>query len=376
MLVPNQLKNTTFPLAGRGAYRAQDVDEFQKRVYVAYSELYSENSVLKKKFASLSALVEEYNEGKNSIANAIIKSQALSDKMLEDAKKQAADLVAQAEQEANQILADAQKKADDYAREKITTADAYLSRAETELDRVKKQAEASASDYIQKVNEKAGQIMANANEQASKIVASAYADAKKASEKCDEIIKEARAELDTVKRELALFKAQTKKMIAVVVPALDNIEIPEDIEIDSASAAQEPESQNALPQEEALDPFAFRPDEPHEENSWDTQDYDSEEVVDVTDEDTTPMEFEDISSDSGNMDDYFSSLIEDMKSSAAAISQQAQTNADNSDETDTQETSDGSDDQKGYNGNNTTFKSSSGFIVTDFDDDDEDGEED
>ena len=373
MIVPNQLKNTSFPLAGRGAYRAQDVDEFQKRVYAAYSELYSENSVLKKKFASLSALVEEYNEGKNSIANAIIKSQALSDKMLEDAKKQAADLLAEAKQKAQELISESKLKADEYVSEKTSTADAYLSRAETELERVKKQAESAAADYTKKVNEKAEQIIANANEQASKIVASAYADAKKASEKCDEIISEAKTELNTIKAEIAAFKKQTEKMISVIVPALDKIEIPDDIDLDSSIAVTEPEgiSEN----KELIEPFVFNDAEPEEDSTKEEPDsvMPAEEVIEVKDEDAEPEEFEDVSSVSDKLNSYFSSFFEDIHSSSE---HEEATDDDESDESDT---FDGEEDatvnmpseNKGYNGNNTSFKPASGFVVTDFDDEED-----
>lgn len=367
MIVPNQLKNTSFPLAGRGAYRAQDVDEFQKRVYAAYSELYSENSVLKKKFASLSALVEEYNEGKNSIANAIIKSQALSDKMIEDAKKQAADLIAQAKLKAEEIVSDSKKKADDYASEKTSTADAYLSRAETELDRVKKQAEAAAADYTQKVNEKAEKIIATANEQASKIVASAFSDAKKANEKCEAIIKEAKAELNAVKKDIALFKAQTEKMISVVVPALDKIEIPDDIVVDPVAENVVPEISEA--DDEAIEHFEFQADNPEEESLPDSIDSDSEdeEVIEVNDEDALPTDFEDISSGSDNLSSYFSSFLDDISSSETdeeEENEEEQENVVSSHDEPVTKVAKG----KGYNGNNTSFKPSSGFVVTDFED--------
>lgn len=371
MIVPNQLKNTSFPLAGRGAYRAQDVDEFQKRVYAAYSELYSENSVLKKKFASLSALVEEYNEGKNSIANAIIKSQALSDKMIEDAKKQAADLVAQAKLKAEEIVSDSKKKADDYVSEKTSTADAYLSRAETELDRVKKQAEAAAADYTQKVNDKAEKIIANANEQASKIVASAYSDAKKANEKCEAIIKEAKSELNAVKKDIALFKAQTEKMISVVVPALDKIEIPDDIVVAPAAENVEPEIGES--DDDAIERFEFNAEDPEENEASqgiaDPQTGD-EEVIEVKDEDAVPTEFEDISSGSDSLSSYFSSFLDDISSS--------ESNEDEASEEEQESVAASHDEPvtrvakgKGYNGNNTSFKPSSGFVVTDFEDEED-----
>lgn len=376
MIVPNQLKNASFQLAGRGAYRAQDVDDFQKRVYVAYSELYSENSVLKKKFASLSALVEEYNEGKNSIANAIIKSQAISDKMIEDAKKQAADLVVEAKTKADEILGDSKKKADEYIAEKTSTADAYLSRAETELERVKKEAEEAAADYTAKVNEKAEKIIENANEQASKIVAAAYADAKLAREKCDEIINSAKVELDAVKKDIALLKVQTEKMISVVMPALDKIEIPKEIFDEITSEVNQPEAESIIPTEESVARFEFRPSEPNEVKA-DIEEYnhDEEEVVDVKDEDEPGISFEDISS-SSDLESYFSSIIDNIQSAknAASSGVDAQEKLVNDEDSDNNSEESIYAGEKGYNGNNTSFKpaSGSGFVVTDFEDEDED----
>lgn len=375
MIVPNQLKNTSFQLAGRGAYRAQDVDEFQKRVYVAYSELYSENSVLKKKFASLSALVEEYNEGKNSIANAIIKSQAISDKMIEDAKKQSADLVLQAKTKAEEILGDSQKKADDYISEKTSTADAYLSRAETELERVKKEAEEAAADYTEKVNEKAEKIIENANEQASKIVAAAYADAKLAREKCDEIINGAKAELDAVKKDIAMLKAQTEKMISVVMPALDKIDIPKDAFEEIAKEINQPEPEKILPPEESAPHFSFTPSDPDVETAA-VEEYntDEEEVVDMKDVDESGISFEDISS-SSDLETYFSSIIENIQSAknTASSDKEAQEESVTNEKPDNNSEESLYTAEKGYNGNNTSFKSASGsgFVVTDFDDENE-----
>lgn len=364
MIVPNQLKNTSFPLAGRGAYRAQDVDEFQQRVYVAYSELYSENSVLKKKFASLSALVEEYNEGKNSIANAIIKSQSISDKMIADAKAQATDLVSQAKDKAEVILKEAKKQADEYTAEKTSTADAYLSRSQTELERVKKEAEDAAAEYTEKVNEKAEAIIADANEKASKIVAAAFSDAKLAREKCDVIINSAKAELESIKKDIAVFKAQAEKMVSTVLPALDKIDIPAEIKVELTEQDTAVENSD-FENEETVEPFEFKIEEPESFEEAQTEAPGSDEEVVAVNDENAKMEFEDISS-SSDLESYFSSIIDNIHSSK---------NSGND-----EEASDGSQDSshedelfslsKGYNGNNTSFKSTSEpkFSVTDTDD--------
>lgn len=164
MMLPNQIKNVSFPLAGRGAYRSAEVDAFQRKVYVAYSELYSENVALKNKFSSLSALVDEYNEGKNSIATAIIKSQALCDKMVGDAKSQADEILSEAQTKAAEEAESKKTFADEYAAEKTAQADEYLKRAETELERVQQDALRQAENYIAGVNEQAAAIIERAKQ--------------------------------------------------------------------------------------------------------------------------------------------------------------------------------------------------------------------
>lgn len=378
MLLPNQLKNFSFQSAGRGVYRAQDVDEFQNRVYAAYSELYSENAVLKKKFASLTALVDEYNEGKNSIANAIIKSQAISDKMIEEAKKQAEDLLSQAKAQAEEIINDSKQRADAYTSEKTSTADAYLSRAETELERVKKEAEAFASEYTDLVNRNADQIIAKANEQASTIVSAAYADAKLAREKCDEIISEAREELVRIQKEVSLFKAQTEKMIAAVVPALEKIEIPDELHIDLPEDTQETVPADAEFSSDRLPPehFEYRPEEPE------ASDEPEAEAVEPFDEDADGQKNEEVEEfaaeeqpgfdTAGDLDSYFSSILNSLNGQSDTSDETDDETKDSSVDTD-ENTGDGDisfSGSKGYNGNNTSFSSPShaGFVITDFDD--------
>lgn len=373
MLLPNQLKNVSFQSAGRGVYRAQEVDEFQQRVYAAYSELYSENSLLKKKFASLSALVEEYNEGKNSIANAIIKSQAMSDKMIAEAQKQAEDLMAEAKAKAEAIIEEARQKSDEYIAEKTSTADAYLLRAETELDRVKKEAEEAAADYAEKVNEKAQQIIAKANEQACTIVSAAYADAKLAREKCDEIISTAKEELAQVKKDISLFKVQTEKMISVVVPALEKIQVPDELDMEVSDPEPEAtENADSVSEGEPLERFEYQPSEPKspiDEEAKAVEPFD-EDAYTETDGMQLPQEKEE-PSDSDDLDSYFSSILNSLNEEESSDENESDgSDSENADSNDGDIAFSG---PKGYNGNNTSFAPSSraGFVITDFDDEEE-----
>ncbi len=262
MLIPNQIKNYSFPSAGRGTYKASDVDEFKQRIYTAYSELFSENASLKNKFASLASLVEEYNEGKNSIATTMIKAQTFADETIKEARNQAEQIVADAVSKAEQLANEKKTEADNYASEKTADADSYLSRAENELNNVLEKTSKEAEAYIESVNKKAAAIIANANEQASKIVAAAYVDAQKARETCDGIIEQANAKLSTIKAEVAQFRNETKRLLSIIAPAVDDIEVPDVI---SAIAQSEKQENEAMPEADTVaqntefEPFSFDP---------------------------------------------------------------------------------------------------------------------
>ena len=47
MMVPNQIINQRFSLAGKGGYKASEVDAFIQRVFQNYNKLYNDNNILK-----------------------------------------------------------------------------------------------------------------------------------------------------------------------------------------------------------------------------------------------------------------------------------------------------------------------------------------
>ena len=224
MISPNQIKMQTFTSAGRGAYRAADVDAFMQEVYVSYTELLSENASMKKKFASLSSIIDEYNAGKNAIATALVKAQAVADETMRTAKEDASGIVSDAKEEANHILNESQQQAEQYAREKKEAADAYFTRAETELQRVIGEAKTQSDAFVQEVNAQAAALIADANEKAAAIVGAAYKDAKVAKEKTEEIIERANVEIETTRNEISSFKEAALQMLSNLLPLVEGID--------------------------------------------------------------------------------------------------------------------------------------------------------
>ena len=225
MLSPNQIKAQNFPQVGRGAYRAQEVDAFMERLYESYSELFNENANMKKKFSSLTSVVEEYNEGKNAIATALVKAQAVADQTLETANAKAEAVLAEANEQAQALMDRKKTEAEAYAKEKKETADAYFKKAESELQRILNEAEAQSRDYVAEVNEKAAAIIADANEKAARLVAAAYKDAQAAQEKADQIIAQAQVDMQATKNAIALFKQSALASLGQLLPMVQAVQI-------------------------------------------------------------------------------------------------------------------------------------------------------
>lgn len=252
MMVPNQIKMQSFSSVGRGAYKSGEVDAFVSRVYSSYNELYNENAELKKKFASLRDIIEEYNAGKNAIATALVKAQTVADQTVESAKNAYDAMLADGEKKAKALVDEKVKEAESYAEEIKKKADAYLENVKAELQRATEQTKEESEKYVAEVNEKAKEIVENANRKAASIVASAYGDAKKAEDKKNEILSQAKAQLSTVKDELSLFKKDSLKLMKDLLPKLEalsipNIEIEDDEEAVSAIEPTEEPQETELP---------------------------------------------------------------------------------------------------------------------------------
>ena len=225
MLTLEQIKMQTFPSAGRGAYRSMDVDAFLQQVYISFAELMSENASMKRKFASLSSIIDEYNVGKNAIATALVKAQAVADETMLTANQDEKSIVNDAKEEAKAILDESIAKADAYASEKKEAADANYARSEEELTRVMGEAKAQSEAYLQQVNEQAAALIADANEKAAAIVGAAYKDAKVAKEKTQEIIDRANVEIETTRNEVLSFKESALQMLTQLVPLVEGIDL-------------------------------------------------------------------------------------------------------------------------------------------------------
>lgn len=241
MISPNQIKTQNFSPVGRGAYKATEVDSFMQRVYISYNELFSENAELKKKFTSLREIIEEYNVGKNAIATALVKAQAVADETVKNAKDDAEATLAEAKAKAEKIVSDKTDEADSYAAKVKKAADENYEKAQERVRQIMDELEKDSEEYIAKINEKAKAIIDDANAKAAKLVADAYGDAKKAQDKKAEIVAAAQEEIAKAKAALVSFKNVTLNSLHDVLPKLEALEIPSfEIEEDVQTPLEEP----------------------------------------------------------------------------------------------------------------------------------------
>lgn len=247
MMLPNQINTQRFSAVGKGGYRASEVDAFIQKVFQNYNKLYNDNNILKERLSSITPLIDEYNENKKAIANALIWAQTTSDKTISDAKNEAKRIVDTATTEGDNIIADKKAEAEAVYAQELKESKNSLEAAQAELNKVKTETEALSKEYIDSINVKANGIIDDANSKASKIVADAYNDAKTAREKADAVLSEAKKELDALKKEAAKLRSEIEKVMASTAEAIGTIEI-KDIEAE-------------LPEEEKLQAKSIDKDE-------------------------------------------------------------------------------------------------------------------
>ncbi len=240
MMLPNQIKMQSFSPAGRGAYKSAEVDSFVQKLYVSYNELYSENAELKKKFASLRDIIEEYNAGKNAIATAIVKAQTVADQTVESAKNAYDAMLADGERKAQALVDEKVAEATTYAEEVRRKADEYFEETKEEAKLESENLKQKAKEQYDEAAEKAKELIDDANNKAAAIVAAAYGDAKKAQEKRDELLCEAKNQLDTIKAQFLTFKSDSIELMKDLLPKLEALTVPE-IEIEEKEAVAESE---------------------------------------------------------------------------------------------------------------------------------------
>lgn len=224
MMLPNQITLQNFSQNGKGGYKAIEVDAFLQRVYQSYNKLYMDNKALSEKLDEVLPMINEYNQRKNSIADALIWAKATAEKNIDEAKAIADKTVAEAKETADKLIEGTKAEADAYYSDKTAAADERVEKAKAEFERLKQESEVYSDRYIAEINVKTHTIIEDANAKAASIVAEAYGDAKKAREKADRTIAAANAELEALKAEAAKIKNEISSLISYAQKAAEEVD--------------------------------------------------------------------------------------------------------------------------------------------------------
>ena len=110
MLTIDEIKNISFRKATlSGGYRAEDVDAFIDDVIASFEQLKKEKTNLVHKIDVLATRVEQYRSDEETVRNALLASQKVSDACIREAKEKAAKIIRDAEAKAQSLLVDANK---------------------------------------------------------------------------------------------------------------------------------------------------------------------------------------------------------------------------------------------------------------------------
>lgn len=242
MLTPLQISTQRFTPSGKGGYKAAEVDAFIQKVYKNYAKLFNDNNTLGERLSSLSPVIDEYNQNKAAIANALISAQTVANTKLDEAKAAADEIISEATAKGDEIIREKSAEAEKYYADKTHEADVKLTELQTAYSNMKSESDSYKENYLKEVNFKVSTIIEDANNKAASIVAKAYSDAKTAREKADEVISSANAELDAIKAETAKIKNELASLIKLAESATKAVGDYEKIE-NSVYATEEVEAE-------------------------------------------------------------------------------------------------------------------------------------
>ena len=103
MITVQDIANRNFDKALHG-YKTEDVDDFLNLIEEDYEKLWNENADLKNKMGILVEKIQEYREVEESLRNALLSAQKMSEDITADAKRQGDAIIADAKEKADRII--------------------------------------------------------------------------------------------------------------------------------------------------------------------------------------------------------------------------------------------------------------------------------
>ncbi len=332
MLTPNKIRGYQFQQAGRGTYRAEEVDDFLNQVVESYEQVFKENGELVKKLNILATKLNEYRKEEGNISKAIVSAQSFIDKLIEEANKEAEKIVAEAEERAKNVDSITNSKIKVMVDEVEGKMRVAYDKAMSQAKQAKEDAYKEAETLNLEARQKADNVINNAKESAAIIIADATKTGEAEAKQLKEEIEKEKQVLDNLREMSSQFKTE---LVVLYERQIKNVELMPDYTLDAElkkkveeiveekKAEKIPEKAEKIVEElsigeeeifdadELILEYADKESEKEEEDIFNF-DFDvqikEEEAIDFTADETelkAADEFEDIFSDSGESTDGF-----------------------------------------------------------------------
>ncbi len=108
MLTIDEIREISFRRAGKNGYNAADVDDFIDEVTATVEQLIAEKNDCVRKMDILASKIEQYREDEETVRNALLTSQKLSDSTIKEARNKADYIIRTAEKKSRTILTEAE----------------------------------------------------------------------------------------------------------------------------------------------------------------------------------------------------------------------------------------------------------------------------
>ena len=132
MLTLDEIREISFRRAGKNGYNAADVDDFIDEVTATVEQLIAAKNDSDRKIEILAGKIEQYREDEETVRNALLTSQKLSDTTIKEAQNKADYIVRSAEKKSRAILTEAEM-ATEREKDKFEALHAETAKLRTEI---------------------------------------------------------------------------------------------------------------------------------------------------------------------------------------------------------------------------------------------------
>lgn len=250
MLTTDQILNAIFTPVSAGAYSAEEVDLFLKRVAESYEEALQTNKELIKKISILADKIESYRSDEEAIKLALLDARRLAESINKEATAKAESVVKAADTEAAKVIDAATAEAARITDEAKTSAKGIVDNARVAVQSLTDRAQRETEQAITAAQQKATEIVLRAEAQGREIIGTSKADYERYS-----------SELVRIKKESAAFKSTVETLLAGQMELIlslpdEALAVEESEEIPAPAVADIPVAVEAPAEETVAEPDA------------------------------------------------------------------------------------------------------------------------